>query len=168
VLNRVALLPKNYKNTWKTTFVFRIIRHHQMDTISSSGNVLSGSVLIVEDDRDIREVMAEALSLEGFQVSTASNGKEALDILQSMPDDRLPQFILLDLMMPVMNGWEFLQAQRSHSKFNNIPVMVCSAVADREKFAGIQEIAKKPIDLDQLISLVKQHCDPALNYEQVS
>lgn len=127
-----------------------------------------GSVLIVEDDRDIREAIAEVLMLEGYRATTASNGKAALDHLRGPAKNSKPCLILLDLMMPVMNGWEFLVAQRSDPALRNIPVMICSAVGDQAKFPGIVEILRKPIDLDELIGLVKRHCDPALNIVHVS
>jgi CheY-like chemotaxis protein len=121
------------------------------------------NVLIVEDDKDIREAIADALALENFRVTTARNGKEALDLLLNSPHSWKPCFILLDLMMPVMNGWEFLLIQRAHPELSQIPVMVCSAIADRAKYPGIVDYLQKPIDLDRLIALVQKHCDPAVD-----
>ena len=121
-----------------------------------------GHVLVVEDDCDIREAIEEALTIEGYRVKTAVNGKEALEMLKSAPPQWRPCFILLDLMMPVMNGWEFLLVQRADPELSKIPVMICSAVADRGKYPGILEFIKKPLDLDDLLNLVGKHCDPAM------
>jgi CheY-like chemotaxis protein len=118
--------------------------------------------MVVEDDRDIREAITEALMAEGFRVTCAANGKEALNLLRHSPARWKPCFILLDLMMPVMNGWEFLLVQRADPELKDIPVMVCSAVADRTKFPGIVEFVRKPIDLDELLRLVGTYCDKGL------
>lgn len=117
------------------------------------------NLLIVEDDADIRETLEEALKAEGFRVSTAANGKEALELLTRTPDSWKPCFILLDLMMPVMNGWEFLLIQQNDPKLRDIPIMVCSAVAERSKLPHIVSYIQKPIDLDLLISHIRKHCD---------
>lgn len=119
------------------------------------------NILIVEDDHDIRQGLVDILTLENFRVTTACNGKEALELLRNSPTPWRPCFILLDLMMPVMNGWEFLLEQRSDPKLKDIPVMVCSAVADRNSFPGIVEFIKKPINLDDLLKFVHQHCEPS-------
>jgi CheY-like chemotaxis protein len=81
-------------------------------------------VLVVEDERDIREALAEALSYEGYDVAVASNGREALRALRGGP---LPDVILLDLVMPVMSGWEFRQVQVDDPALSGIPVVVVSA-----------------------------------------
>lgn len=120
------------------------------------------NILIVEDDNDIRQALVDVLTLENFRVTTARNGKEALELLRNSPTSWRPCFILLDLMMPVMNGWEFLLEQRSDPKLKDIPVMVCSAVADRNRFPGIVDFLKKPINVDELLMLVGRHCDPSL------
>jgi CheY-like chemotaxis protein len=105
-------------------------------------------VLIVEDDPDLREMMAQLLILEGFQAHAVANGQEALEYLHA--GDR-PELILLDLMMPVMDGWAFRRAQRSEPALADVPVIVLSALdADRS--------AEKPLDFDRLIALVRQYC----------
>ena len=82
-------------------------------------------VLIVEDDSDLRDMMAELLGLEGFTAVTTANGREALASLQTTGH---PGVILLDLMMPVMDGYEFLHTQRQDPRFAAIPVVVLSAL----------------------------------------
>ncbi|HEX7488066.1 MAG TPA: response regulator, partial [Anaeromyxobacteraceae bacterium] len=76
------------------------------------------AILIVDDDRDIREGLADILGLAGYLVRTAANGKVALEEAQ----ERRPDLIILDLMMPVMSGWKFLEAQRRHPRLASIPV----------------------------------------------
>ena len=82
-------------------------------------------ILIVEDDEDLREMMAQLLALEGFKAETAANGREALAYLAL--GDR-PDVILLDLMMPVMDGWEFRRQQVTDPALAAVPVVVLSAV----------------------------------------
>src|SRR5215510_5543427 len=82
-------------------------------------------VLIVEDDADLREMMAQLLSLEGFQTAAVANGREALEYLQG---GEAPHLILLDLMMPVMDGWEFRRQQQADPSLSRVPVIVLSAL----------------------------------------
>jgi CheY-like chemotaxis protein len=113
-------------------------------------------VLIVEDDVDLREMMAQLLAIEGFGAATASNGREALDYLAR--GDR-PGVILLDLMMPVMNGWEFRREQKLKPELADVPVIVLSAL-DPRRADDVDAVAflKKPLDFDRLLQLVRQHC----------
>ncbi len=115
------------------------------------------SVLIVEDDQEIRSLLKEAIELEGFEAHVAANGKEALGILSNSVT---PSLILLDLMMPVMNGWQFLEVKNNDSNICNIPVVVITAATDSK--AGevkSQGIMKKPIDLDVLVGWIKKYCN---------
>jgi CheY-like chemotaxis protein len=119
------------------------------------------SILVVEDDQDIREAIRDLLESEGYSVLLACNGKEALEVLKGINHTCL---ILLDLMMAVMSGWEFLEARRHDFALAPIPVIVVSAVADeRVKQAGASGFIKKPVDLDLLLALVKKHCTPSNN-----
>ena len=114
-------------------------------------------VLIVEDDADLREMMAQLLSLEGFQAATVANGSEALQYLHN--GHVKPDVILLDLMMPVMDGWEFRRKQQADPAFADVPVIVLSAL-DQSRAADVQAEAflKKPLDFDRLLQLVRQYC----------
>jgi two-component system response regulator MprA len=107
------------------------------------------SVLIVEDDRDIRECMADALEVEGYSVALAANGREALDQLR---DGVFPDLILLDLLMPVMSGWEFRQEQLADPLLSGIPVVVVSASSP----GGLRpdRHLPKPFGLDELLEIV--------------
>jgi CheY-like chemotaxis protein len=113
-------------------------------------------VLIVEDDADLREMMAQLLSLEGFRTETVANGRDALEYLQQ---GRAPELILLDLMMPVMDGWEFRRRQREDPRLAKVPVVVLSAL-DASRAADVDGAAflKKPLDFDRLLELVRRYC----------
>ena len=113
-------------------------------------------VLIVEDDSDLREMMAQLLTLEGFQSATVANGQEALKYLSG---GDTPNVILLDLMMPVMDGWEFRREQQRDPKLADVPVIVLSAL-DQTRVGDIGAAAflKKPLDFDRLLELVRRYC----------
>jgi CheY-like chemotaxis protein len=115
------------------------------------------SILVVEDDQDIRESIAEFLSMENYHVITASNGRDALDKLQSI---RKPCLILLDLMMPVMSGQEFLKVRTDNVAIAAVPVVIVSAIADHSNVPKelVKGFVKKPINLDLLLKLVKTYC----------
>ena len=104
--------------------------------------------LVVEDDHLIREAIAEALDEEGFEVVEAANGKEALDKLHA----ERASLVLLDLMMPVMDGWQFREAQLHDPELSHIPVVVLSAVKDENVPA--ERHFSKPCDLDELLDTV--------------
>src|SRR5476651_1166296 len=86
-------------------------------------NVVAKKILVVDDDVPIREALTQLLTLEGYVVLTAGNGQEGLDILRSSR----PDLILLDLRMPIMDGWEFKEAKDADPTFASIPVFVFSA-----------------------------------------
>ncbi len=113
-------------------------------------------VLIVEDDADLREMMAQLLQLEGYPARTVSNGREALDYLEQVEK---PDVILLDLMMPVMDGLEFRRRQMSDPAKASVPVVVLSALDPSlaQDLAGAAFL-KKPLDFDRLLELVRQFC----------
>ena len=119
----------------------------------------SGIVLIVEDERDTRESLAELLQLFGYQTRVAENGKRALEILRQ--DGMKPCVILLDLMMPVMSGWEFREIQRKDPTISSIPVVVVTADVTAEERAHPFEFAgflKKPVSFEQLSEAVAAFC----------
>jgi CheY-like chemotaxis protein len=116
------------------------------------------SVLVVEDDLDIRQSLEQILEIEGYQPLLAENGQAAVEILEH---GARPCLILLDLMMPVMSGWEFLRIQRENTLIATIPVIVVSAAGDRAKSTTANGYIKKPIELDSLLEVVHQYCDSA-------
>jgi DNA-binding response OmpR family regulator len=115
-------------------------------------------VLIVEDDADLREMMAQLLTLEGFKAATVANGREALEYLHA--NDHKPDVILLDLMMPVMDGWEFRRKMQADPDVADVPVIVLSAL-DQARVSGVPADAflKKPLDFDRLLKLVRSYCE---------
>jgi len=115
-------------------------------------------VLIVEDDAALMDAMVVALEYEGYQVVPAAHGKEALDLLHR---GVRPRLIILDLMMPVMNGWDFRRAQLADPKLAAVPVIVVSAHHEANRLArspGVRDVLVKPIDLEQLLDLVEASC----------
>ena len=113
------------------------------------------TILIVEDDEDVREMLATTLELEGTEVVTAANGLEAYHLARL----HHPKLIVLDLMMPVMDGWEFRRRQRGDPQLAGVPVVVLSAL-DQSRAADLDGAAflKKPLDFDRLLELVRHYC----------
>jgi CheY-like chemotaxis protein len=114
-------------------------------------------VLIIEDDADLRETLAELLRLNGYSVQTAANGQDALQRLRSSDPPRL---ILLDLMMPVMNGWEFRNALANDPSLSQVPVVVLSGAADASHAGGLpgDNHLIKPVTLETVLNAVQAHC----------
>jgi CheY-like chemotaxis protein len=115
------------------------------------------TVLLVEDDFDIRDALSGILRDEGYQVRGASNGAEALESLRLNP---CVQLIVLDLMMPVMDGWAFRAAQRTDPSLAKIPVLVLSAdsgARERVESLGAAAFLRKPVQLDALLDAVASH-----------
>ena len=116
----------------------------------------SKTILIVEDDPDISFVLSDFLESEGYTVQVAENGAAALLLLSK---HGVPNLILLDMMMPVMNGWQF--ALEFVAKFDHLcPIIVMTAAADAEQRAkDVSAIGwiGKPFDLDKLLALIKKH-----------
>ncbi|HEX8434015.1 response regulator [Archangium sp.] len=112
-------------------------------------------VLVVDDDPDILEALSEILEAEGFEIRRARNGKEALERLEPHP----PQLILLDLMMPVMDGWEFAQRMRQRPPVATIPIIVLSAdrnVGSKATDIGAVGHLAKPFELNDLLDMVRR------------
>ncbi len=116
-------------------------------------------VLIVEDDADIRECMADVLSTAGYAVRTAANGLEGINVLR---DGYRPCVVLLDLMMPVMNGQEFLVRvrERSEPEIAEIPVVVVTAAGQNVSAPGANALVRKPFEIDALLLEVARQCEP--------
>jgi CheY-like chemotaxis protein len=118
-------------------------------------------ILVVDDDVALRDALAELLRDNGFEVSCAGDGSEALGRLEDAPP---PSLILLDLAMPVMDGWSFRAAQRRDPRLAAIPTVVLSATAGAdaralETLAPAAALAK-PFELDRLIETVQRLCAP--------
>src|SRR3712207_4648099 len=120
----------------------------------------SHQILIVEDEPDLRETVKEFLELEGFCVLAAANGREALSLLQDTGHSCL---ILLDLMMPVMNGWQFLETIKSDHQdiLATTPIVITSAAADVtdvQRQYGCR-VMKKPVNMRHLVELAHEYCE---------
>jgi CheY-like chemotaxis protein len=112
-------------------------------------------VLLVEDDDDIRTDLAEILRIKGYAVQTAANGAEALDRLR---DQHLPCLILLDLMMPVMDGWQFREVQLQDETLAQVPVVVLTGVAEDTAALQAKKVMRKPVRLDDLMTTIRGYC----------
>jgi CheY-like chemotaxis protein len=109
-------------------------------------------ILIIENDKDIRELLEEILESEGYHPLTAANGAEAFKKLENEPRVSL---ILLDLMMPGMNGWTFLETKKASAAFAAIPVLLLTAVGDEYLDENLADgLIRKPLILDQLLTAV--------------
>ncbi|HJU29021.1 MAG TPA: response regulator [Candidatus Binataceae bacterium] len=113
------------------------------------------SILVVEDDIQALEALTALLESSGYTVARAQNGREALSVLGNV--DSQPCLILLDLSMPVMDGWEFLRSQRSQPAIASIPVIVITALVSAVP-AGAKGLVTKPIDVSRLLTLVQRYC----------
>jgi CheY-like chemotaxis protein len=116
----------------------------------------SQGVLVVDDDQDIREALCELLRDEGYEAVAVANGQEALTYLRS---GKAPCVILLDLMMPVMDGWEFRRRQTSDPELSKIPVIIISAAGGlRASSIAAEKVLAKPLHLDQVLDVLQQYC----------
>ncbi len=120
----------------------------------------SRSILIIEDDVSIRETLKAFLEYEGYSVSVAADGQQGLNLLAQ---SKKPDLILLDLMMPIMNGWQFLEAlAKSPKKTLTPPVLVLTAFTEKGQGLGAIAVIKKPIDLEFLLKNIKEYCGEPL------
>jgi DNA-binding response OmpR family regulator len=112
-------------------------------------------VLVVDDDPAIRGLLADALREEGYSVDLAAHGREALEAMRA----RRPSTVVLDLMMPTMDGFSFMEACHNEQLCENVPIVVVSAVHEalqRVREVPIHACIAKPFDLDELIRTVAQ------------
>jgi CheY-like chemotaxis protein len=121
------------------------------------------NILVIEDDEDIRGAIVEALTDEGYNVYQAENGQVGMNLL---PTIQGPTLVLLDMMMPVMNGWQFIEAQRTKAQFTDLSVVLVSAMPTEKALLGkddllpVEGLLRKPIDIDKLLAVVSQYCVP--------
>lgn len=110
-------------------------------------------VLVVEDEESIGEVLVDVLGDEGYEVRRARNGREALEVLKRW----MPTLIVLDLMMPVMDGWTFREEQQRQPTIANVPVIVISGAHEvdiKGRALGAVAAIEKPFDIDNLLTTV--------------
>jgi two-component system chemotaxis response regulator CheY len=121
-------------------------------------------ILTVDDDESIRQSVTEMLEYEGFETVWAKNGQVAIDYLKAIPDSELPDLVLLDYMMPVMNGKDFYLEKRKHPRLAGIPVVMMTAngnlvnVMDNVETAG--GYMSKPMDYETVVKMVKHFIGP--------
>ncbi len=115
-----------------------------------------GTILVVDDDRGAMEALSDILEYEGYKVQRAQNGLQALEYLQTAHPR--PDLIVLDLLMPVMDGWEFRMRQKEDPDLAKVPVLVVTAIAAT---AGIDAVSvlRKPVDVDALLRTVARYCN---------
>jgi len=112
-------------------------------------------ILIIEDDRDIRKGLQLVLESEGYTVEQAENGQVALELLKA--SDELPSLIILDLMMPIMDGFQFRERQAQDLRIQDIPVIIMTAdghIEEKKFRTGAQLALRKPADVDAILSAV--------------
>lgn len=114
------------------------------------------TVLLVEDEEDLRELMREALEQEGYGVVAAGDGREALEALAGIQSLCL---VLLDLVMPGMNGWDFFEAFKKLPRTEGVPVVIHSSAPDQAP-TGVTRVIRKPFRLDGLLAIVHEFCTP--------
>lgn len=119
-------------------------------------------IVVIDDDHDVRDVIVFALENDGFEVSSFENGKAGLDALNDMPSDKLPGLIIVDYLMPEMDGVTFInQIKNSFPKLSKIPVAISSAMgAMNSSIIKDNDIIllHKPMDLDDLLKVARNHC----------
>ena len=114
------------------------------------------SILVVDDDDDIRETLVGLLEDEGYQVSAYPTGRDALDALQA---GMAPRVILLDLMMPVMDGAEFRRAQLADPALAGIPVVLITAAGlEPIKRSDYSDVLRKPLKIDRVLAVIAEYC----------
>lgn len=118
---------------------------------------MARSILVVDDDPEIRNSLRELLTGEGFVVHIANDGQHALQVLEKII---APGLILLDYKMPVMDGKQFLAAMRRNARWQAIPVVILSAATREWSGARLEvtEVLHKPVDMDLLVSTVRAIC----------
>jgi two-component system chemotaxis response regulator CheY len=119
-----------------------------------SNDSCPASVLVVEDDEDIREAIGNILEDEGYEVALAEHGEHALALLSEL---ERPCLLLVDLVMPEMDGWQLMKALSKNDRLATIPVVIMSAVTRPAHIDG-QRVIKKPLDLDIMLRIVREHC----------
>lgn len=118
--------------------------------------MLTSTILIVEDEADDRDAVLHFLEKEGYSALAASNGREALELISRFG---LPKVMLLDLAMPEMNGWEFLDARKQNQIPDTLPIYVFSAEPASERPKGISGVLSKPVDLKAILNAIRKHCE---------
>ena len=113
-------------------------------------------ILLAEDDEDLREAMVETLSEAGYTVAAVGNGRDAIEWLEDTAHP--PKLILLDLMMPVMDGWQFLEERQKTPRVASVPVVVLSASGSFDRANDTVTFMRKPVAVKPLLGVVASYC----------
>ncbi len=135
----------------------------------------SKKILIIDDDEGIHQTLSTALEFEGYETAIAKNGKMAMDQLNTMTDTELPNMVILDYWMPVMNGEEFNLKMKSTPRFAHIPVVMISAAGGNlvkvMEDCNTQGYVAKPMDINTILKITKyfthsHHLNPHKTFEE--
>src|SRR6185295_16292760 len=127
-----------------------------LEGMTVSDTTTGSDILVVDDDSDIRDSLREVLEDEGYSVACVGNGREALEFLHREPR---PRVILLDLMMPIMDGWQFRREQKRDPAIADIPLIVITATGKRPVLIDAEELVMKPLDLGRLFEAIERYTD---------
>jgi two-component system, chemotaxis family, chemotaxis protein CheY len=113
-------------------------------------------VAIIEDDAEFRSMLRELLEEEQYRVVALSNGAEALETLRG---ETVPDVILLDVSMPVMDGFDFLRFRNDDPRLAQVPVVLVTNAKPHERpTVGVNDVVRKPIDIDEILFAIKRYC----------
>jgi CheY-like chemotaxis protein len=122
--------------------------------MTAAGDMAHKTILLVEDDLEIRDVMQDLLEEQGYDVVPAANGKQAIDYLTL--DEARPDLMILDLMTPIVTGWQVLQTVRQQPTLAELPVIVISA-SRTDRPSGAAAFLRKPFRLDKFFETVRHY-----------
>lgn len=122
--------------------------------VTAQGGNGNKTILLAEDDQDIRDVVQEVLEERGYDVIPARTGRQALDFLATADVDARPDVVILDLMMPIVTGWQVLEEIRQRPDLEKIPIIVLTAVS-QDMPTGVTAVLRKPFNIDDLLALVR-------------
>ena len=132
------------------------VRDRSSSTVSDRETAKRCLVAIIEDDTEFRNMLRELLEEEQYRVVAVGNGAEALETLRG---DTLPNVILLDVSMPVMDGFDFLRFRNDDPQLAQVPVVLVTNAKPHERpTIGVNDVVRKPIDIDEILFAIKRYC----------
>jgi CheY-like chemotaxis protein len=132
------------------------LRERTKVSVSEEATAKRCLVAIIEDDTEFRDMLRELLEEERYDVVALSNGAEALETLRG---DTLPNVILLDVSMPVMDGFDFLRFRNDDPQLAAVPVVLVTNAKPHERpTIGVNDVVRKPIDIDEILFAIKRYC----------
>lgn len=132
------------------------VRERSSSTVSDREAAKRCLVAIIEDDSEFRNMLRELLEEEQYRVVALANGAEALETLRG---DTLPNVILLDVSMPIMDGFDFLRFRNDDPRLAQVPVVLVTNAKPHERpTIGVNDVVRKPIDIDEILFAIKRYC----------